>query len=160
MKDLTGKTYGRLTVVSLSEVRQYLSKKNRQTKAYWLCSCNCGKEKVVRGEHLTSGRIISCGCAYVGSNRKYDLAYAQEYQAWRNMIARVNSKEPHKVKSYADIGIDERWSSFEVFLSDMGIKPTTEHSLDRINPFQPYCADNCRWATRSEQMQNTRRHYK
>lgn len=160
MRDLSGNKYGKYTVLSLDGVKRYPG----QTKAYWLCKCECGKEKSVRGEHLTSGRTKSCGCMAKNNALKHGHSKSAigkpTYQAWLNLHARLRSKEPHKVKSYSDIGVDERWADYEVFLADMGYKPSPEHSLDRINPFLPYCADNCRWATRSEQMLNTRRHYK
>lgn len=164
MKDITSQKFGKLTVIGLYEIRQYKSPRNMQTKPYWVCECECGEIKVVRGEHLSSGRTKSCGCAAKNNASKHGhasrMSNSPEYRAWVFMNNRVNSREPHKLKSYGDVGVDQRWSKFETFLSDMGEKPSTEHSLDRINPFMPYCVDNCRWASRSEQMQNTRRHYK
>lgn len=53
--DLTGKSYGRLTVRELCRVVG--------GKSYWLCECECGKLVTVRGDHLTGGHTISCGCA-------------------------------------------------------------------------------------------------
>lgn len=53
--DLTGNRYGRLTVVR--EV-----KRPGKGHRYWLCKCDCGKEKVVSGTHLQSGHTKSCGC--------------------------------------------------------------------------------------------------
>ena len=53
--DLTGKTFGRLTVI-----QRDFSKSSR--KAMWLCYCKCGKEVVVSGDHLRSGHSKSCGC--------------------------------------------------------------------------------------------------
>ena len=51
--DLTGRTFGRLTVI------QYDHSKNG---AYWLCRCECGKTKVIKGNSLTKGVTTSCGC--------------------------------------------------------------------------------------------------
>lgn len=61
-------------------------------------------------------------------------------------------------KSYAYYGgkgvrICDRWDSFENFLSDMGPKPTAGHSLDRVNSMGHYEPDNCRWATRQQQVE-------
>jgi len=54
-KDLTGKTFGRLTVLSKGPQDKY--------KRYsWLCRCVCGKEKCVASRHLVSGRTQTCGC--------------------------------------------------------------------------------------------------
>ena len=54
-KDLTGRTFGRLTVLGPAG-----SSCGKQT---WLCRCGCGKEVAVRGDHLKSGHTASCGCA-------------------------------------------------------------------------------------------------
>ena len=54
-KDLTGQTFGRLTVVSFSH-----SGKKRQS--YWLCRCVCDNSVTVRAGHLSSGSTQSCGC--------------------------------------------------------------------------------------------------
>lgn len=64
----------------------------------------------------------------------------------------------HRNKSYAYYGgkgvrICDRWGSFENFLSDMGPKPTAGHSLDRVNSMGHYEPDNCRWATRQQQVE-------
>lgn len=59
--DLTGQTFGYLTVIGLHETRF--------GKAYWDCVCNkCGKLKVVLGQSLRDGLVYSCGCANVSHN--------------------------------------------------------------------------------------------
>lgn len=52
--DLTGKRFGRLTVIGLAE--------GKWKKTKWLCKCDCGNEKTVQGVHLTTGHTQSCGC--------------------------------------------------------------------------------------------------
>ena len=55
-------------------------------------------------------------------------------------------------KFYGGRGITvcPRWRSFELFVLDMGDKPTKAHVLDRIDPNDHYHPFNCRWITRSE----------
>ena len=51
--DETGNRYGTLTVQSLT--------KDKNNRTAWLCKCDCGNEKIVRGPDLRKGRITSCG---------------------------------------------------------------------------------------------------
>lgn len=57
--DITGLRFGRL--VALRYVKKSVS--HRHGAAYWLCRCDCGKEKVIKSQHLRSGHVISCRCA-------------------------------------------------------------------------------------------------
>ena len=54
------------------------------------------------------------------------------------------------------IRVCARWESFENFLTDMGLRPSSEHSIDRINNDGNYEPGNCRWATKREQSLNQR----
>lgn len=56
--NLTGKVFGRLTVLEQAEKPENLSQK----ASYWLCKCDCGTKKIIRGNLLTNGQIKSCGC--------------------------------------------------------------------------------------------------
>lgn len=53
--DLTGKRFGKLTVIE---------KTGEQEDRYWTwrCKCDCGKEIVVNTKRLTRGTVSHCGC--------------------------------------------------------------------------------------------------
>lgn len=82
------------------------------------------------------------------------------FQCWRGMIQRCQDVEDGGHPNYGGrgIGVCLRWlESFDWFVKDMGLPPTEDHSLDRIDNDGDYEPENCRWATASQQMRNTRR---
>ena len=54
------------------------------------------------------------------------------------------------------ISVCVAWEAFEIFLRDVGTRPSPQHSLDRRDTNGDYSASNCRWATRQEQGRNKR----
>lgn len=52
---LTGRRFERLTVIKLSH-------SNKHKNTCWLCKCDCGNEKIIKGSSLTNERTRSCGC--------------------------------------------------------------------------------------------------
>ena len=61
--DLTGKTFGKLTVIKKMDDKV-------GNHIMWLCKCDCGNVKTIRGSSLTSGESKSCGCVHRGGNSR------------------------------------------------------------------------------------------
>ena len=159
---LTGKTFGRLLVLNKTERTVGCSR-----FYYWLCRCECGVEKEISYSSLVNGLTKSCGCLkreVSSQDRKHGYAKFKnkkpEYFAWQNMKDRCYNIKSPVYKDYGGRGIFvcEKWlNSFVSFISDMGEKPTTKHSLERVDNNKGYSPSNCIWATRKQQTANQRR---
>ncbi len=81
-----------------------------------------------------------------------EKAYERLKQNWRDMHRRCSNPKRADYERYGGRGITvcKEWSSFEVFLSDMGYPPEGR-TLDRIDGSLGYSKANCRWATKEQQ---------
>jgi len=99
IKDLTGKQFGRLTVLGLESIR-------KRGRSYWKCQCSCGKQSIVFASNLHSGATVSCGCKqkenhFKKENNIYDLS--GEYGICHTIGEKyfIFDKEDHKIiKNY------------------------------------------------------------
>lgn len=150
-----GKRYGRWTVLEHLGMRGHFR--------YMLAQCECGVQKQVTLNGLRSGSTRSCGCLSADMTgdrcRTHGMTGTTEYRIWRGIKDRCLNPNKKEYPNYGGRGITvcDRWNnSFEDFLADMGMRPSKQHSIERRNNDGPYAKDNCYWATKHEQVRNSR----
>lgn len=159
--DITGQKFGRLTAIKLDSA-------DPGQVSRWLFKCECGNERVIRIDSVTTGNAQSCGCykkeCAIANGQKtpkktHGLYKSREYRAWVALINRCENPRNADYSKYGGRGISvcARWRhNFTDFYTDMGQRPSANHSIDRIDVNGNYEPSNCRWATKSEQQKNKR----
>ena len=141
--DLTGKQFGRLTVLEFA-------KKTKRGRYMWRCLCSCGKEKLIVSSNLTRGNTQSCGCLHreLVSIPKFGMPSSQ----WR--VLRYYKKHAKDKELPFDLTVEdfEKITKQECFYCGLppsnltkgvGIRPNFVYSgIDRVDNSRGYVLDN------------------
>lgn len=155
--DLTGLTFGRLTVIECAG-------KDIHRESLWRCKCSCGKETIVVRSNLRNGNTLSCGCygreRKSEANRTHGGTGSRLYRIWKAMHTRCYNPRFRMYRYYGGRGIkicDDWLYSYTIFREWVLSNGYTENlTIDRVNPDGNYCPENCRWVTMAEQNRNKR----
>jgi hypothetical protein len=156
--DITNQVFNRLTVLGFAGTYK--------KRAYWFCQCECGNLAVIESVKIRSGHTSSCGCLHKEifdalrqtHGATVNRLIPAEYRAWQGMKMRCGNPNYYLFHRYGGRGITicDRWlHSYENFYADMGKRPSSKHSINRINNDGNYCPENCEWALPKVQARNT-----
>lgn len=158
-RDLVGQRFGRYLVIGRAA--------KRGKHVMWRCACDCGTETEVYASNLVGGTSNSCGCLKPEATRVSKTTHGRTrtsiYNIYQSMVARC-SKPCNNKHFERGIKVCSRWAlgengmtGFDCFLADMGDRPSTDFSIERMDNDGDYTPANCAWATRKRQNRNTTR---
>ena len=157
MKEENLKLEKDMTPVLLEDLgMRYPTENSKKKKHYSLYECPfCSNEFEAHTYYIKSGKQKSCGCL----TKTHGLSTHRLYSIWTGMMARCYNMNTNNYINYGSNGIrvSERWHNVANFIEDMFPSFIEGFTLDRKDVTGNYEPNNCRWADRSTQAQNTRK---
>lgn len=150
--DLLGQRFNRLTVTGYN--------RTDPNGKVWNAVCDCGSQTEATTSMLTTGNTKSCGCfrsEYVAAKNfihGHTKACPSTYGAYINAKRRCEDPENPRYHRYGGRGIRFLFSSIDELVEEIGYRPASDLSLDRIDNDGNYKPGNVRWATRLIQARN------
>lgn len=153
--DITGQTFGRLTVIERDFSR------NDRGRAFWKCQCTCGNVITAHSYYIRSGGTQSCGCYKMDKllerSTSHNMRFSSEYSVYCAMKARCYNPKNSHYHRYGGRGITicQEWlDDFMAFYNHIGPRPSLQHSIDRIDNSLGYMPGNVKWSNSTEQANN------
>jgi len=153
-----GERYGKL--IFIEEIKSKIGS-NGYKKRFGEFLCDCGNICQVYMGDVRSGHTKSCGCLVAETTILRSTIHGKSkggkndplYQSWLSMNRRTSEKYWVKNPSYTGVLRDERWMTFQGFIDN---PPSGEFEpgkvLARTGDIGNYSPENCRWASKSENL--------
>jgi hypothetical protein len=126
--DLTGRRFGKWTVLKYAGQQMYYCRGERFSKRMWLCRCDCGLQREVPHHNLTGGLSTKCQrCCHI----KHGVSDTRLYRTWDNL------KRSGRLA--------REWQEFNVFRKAVGDPPDKKARLARLDRAKPHSPGNTFW---------------